>query len=133
VEGRSPTLPAGTAAYLAPEQARDPSKADFRADVYSLGATLYHALTGSFPFEGRTSIQVIFKHLCEPVVPPRRNLPELTEEQSNLVVRMLAKDPAERFASYDELRLALAQVVGDRRAPRPLAEAFLQFAALKSA
>ncbi len=132
-EGRAETLPAGTAAYLAPEQARDPSKADFRADVYSLGATLYHALTSFFPFEGRTSMQVILKHLREPVVPPKRYLPDLTEEQSNLVVRMLAKDPAERFASYDELRLALAQAVGDRRAPRPLAEAFLQFAALKSA
>src|SRR5581483_4963041 len=127
-EGGAATLPAGTAAYLAPEQARDPSRVDFRADVYSVGATLYHALTGRFVFEGRNSVEVIFKHLREPVVPPRLLVPDLTDEQSDVVLKMLAKDPAHRFESYDELRLALGRAVGDRRAPRPLAESFLAFA-----
>jgi serine/threonine protein kinase len=127
-DGRSAGMPAGTAAYLAPEQACDPSKVDFRADIYSLGATLYHALTNHFPFEGRTSLQLIFNAMREPLLPPRHYLPELTEEQSDLVVKMLSKDPADRFSSYDELRAALARAVGDRRAPLPLAEAFLAWA-----
>jgi serine/threonine protein kinase len=131
-EGRSPTLPAGTAAYLAPEQAHDASRVDFRADVYSLGATLYHALTGLFPFEGRTPMQVILKHMREPVIPPRHYLPDLTEEQSDLIVKMMSKDPRDRFDNYDDLRGALARAVGDRRAPRPLAESFLAWAAPKA-
>jgi hypothetical protein len=64
----------------------------------------------------------------EPLVPPRHYLPDLTVEQSDLVVKMLSKDPADRFASYDDLRAALARAVGDRRAPLPLAEAFLAWA-----
>jgi serine/threonine protein kinase len=130
---RSGVLPAGTAAYLAPEQARDPASVDFRADIYSLGATLYHAVTGRFPFDGGTSMQVILNHLQEPPVNPRQYVPDLSEEAADLIVRMLAKDPQCRVGSYDELRMALARVVGDRRAPRPLAESFLAFAAPKSA
>jgi serine/threonine protein kinase len=127
--GQPESLPAGTAAYLAPEQARDPANVDFRADIYSLGATLYHAVTGRFLFEGRTAAQVIMKHLRETPVHPREFLPELSEEAADLIVRMLAKDPVARIGSYDELRVALGRAVGDRRAPRPLAESFLAFAA----
>ena len=61
---------AGTAAYLAPEQAKDASVVDHRADIYSLGVTLYEALTGRLPFEGRNRVQVIFQHLNTPPVPP---------------------------------------------------------------
>src|SRR5207302_11451232 len=86
-DGPAETMPAGTAAYLAPEQARDPSRVDFRADVYSVGATLYHALTGRFVFEGRTSLEVILKHLRESPVPPRQFAPDLTDEQSDLILR----------------------------------------------
>jgi eukaryotic-like serine/threonine-protein kinase len=128
---RGETFPAGTAAYLAPEQAHDSSKIDFRADVYSLGATLYHAVTGRLPFDGATSAQVIMKHLHETPVNPRQWVPDLSDEAADLILRMLAKDPLYRVGSYDELRVALARVVGDRRAPRPLAESFLTFAALK--
>jgi serine/threonine protein kinase len=127
------TLPAGTAAYLAPEQARDPGTVDFRADLYSIGATLYHAVTGRFPFEGRTAMQVILRHLHEQPADPREHAPELSAESAELILRLLAKDPRERFEGYDELRMSLARVVGDRRAPRPLGETFLAFAAPKSA
>jgi serine/threonine protein kinase len=126
-------LPAGTAAYLAPEQARDAAQVDFRADIYSLGGTLYHALTGRLPFEGRSPMEVIQRQLREQPPAPRTLVPDLSEELSDLILRMLAKDPTDRFASYDELRVALARVVGDRRAPRPLAESFLAFAMAKKA
>ena len=123
--GHGASLPAGTAAYLAPEQARDPSQVDFRADVYSLGATLYHAVTGRYLFDGETPMQVITKHLQEPPVNPRQYVPDLSDEAADLILRMLAKEPRYRVGSYDELRVALARAVGDRRAPRPLAESFL--------
>jgi len=68
------------------------------------------------------------KQLTDAPVPPRQSFPELSEESSELILRMLAKEPEDRFNSYDELRVALGRVVGDRRAPRPLAESFLAFA-----
>ncbi|HEX4613431.1 MAG TPA: serine/threonine-protein kinase, partial [Urbifossiella sp.] len=61
---------AGTAAYLAPEQAKDASQVDHRADIYSLGVTLYEGLTGRLPFEGKNRVQVIFQHLGATPVPP---------------------------------------------------------------
>ncbi len=125
------SIPAGTAAYMAPEQGTDPLAADFRADIYSLGVTLYHALTGRLPFEGRSAMEVIMKHLRFAPMTPREYAPDLSEECSNVILRMLAKNPEDRFASYDELRMAMAQAIGDRRAPRPLAEAFLTFAGTK--
>ena len=131
-QGQADSLPVGTAAFLAPEQACDPAAVDFRADIYSLGATLYHAITGRFPFAGGTSMQVIMKHLHERPVPPREIVPELSEEASGLILQMLAKDPRDRVGCYDDLRMALARVVGDRRAPRPLAESFLTFSAPKN-
>jgi serine/threonine protein kinase len=118
----------GTVAYLAPEQAGDPSGIDFRADIYGLGATLYHALTGRMVFEGSTAIELIMKHSLDQPTPPAHFVPDLPAPCSAVLMKMLAKRPEERFASYDELRMALAQAVGDRRAPRPLADAFLEFA-----
>jgi serine/threonine protein kinase len=122
-------MPVGTVAYMAPEQASEPLVADFRADIYSLGATFYHLLTGKLPFDGRSAMEVIMKHLRFAPTPPRELAPGLSEQVSNLVLRMMAKNPHERFESYDELRLTLAQTIGDRRAPRPLADSFLSFAA----
>jgi serine/threonine protein kinase len=121
-------FPPGTAAYLAPELAQDPSAADFRADIYSLGATLYHALTGRPPFAGRSPLEVIGKHVNQAPTPPERHASGIPSACSEVVLRMLAKRPEDRFGSYDLLRNALGQAVGDRRAPRPLAEAFLEFA-----
>lgn len=93
----------GTAAYIAPEQARSPDTCDHRADMYSLGATFFHALTGRLPFEGRSRMDVIIKHVQEPLVPPHRYNPNIPAVLSGLIERLMAKNPAERFASYDEL------------------------------
>jgi eukaryotic-like serine/threonine-protein kinase len=120
--------PAGTAAYLAPEQASDPESADFRADIYSLGATFYHALTGNLPFSGRSTMEVIMKHLRAMPTSPREYVPELSEDCAAVVLRMLAKKPEDRFDSYDDLRAALAQAIGDHQAPRPLTQTFFDFA-----
>ncbi|MGL6096232.1 MAG: serine/threonine-protein kinase [Fimbriiglobus sp.] len=103
---------AGTAAYLAPEQAKDASIVDLRADVYSLGVAFYEALTGRLPFEGRNRVQVIFQHLNSPPVPPIERVPGIPQLVSDLCLWMLVKCPAERPQSHEELRQAFDTVMG---------------------
>ena len=57
---------------MAPEQARDAARVDARADIYSLGCTLYFLVTGRPPFEGRSALEILNKHQAEPVTPPTR-------------------------------------------------------------
>lgn len=95
---------AGTAAYVAPEQAKDASRVDLRADVYSLGVTFYEALTGRLPFEGRNRVQMIFQHLNTPASPPSKVNPQVPQLASDLCLWMLAKAPEERPQNYEELR-----------------------------
>lgn len=102
---------AGTAAYVSPEQAKDASIVDHRADVYSLGVTLYEALTGRLPFEGRNRVQVIFQHLTAMPVPPIQQAPDLPPLASDLCLWMLAKKPEERPQNYEELRQAFDTVM----------------------
>jgi serine/threonine protein kinase len=106
---------AGTAAYLAPEQAKDASVVDHRADIYALGVTLYETLTGRLPFEGRNRVQVIFQHLNTPPVPPVQRVPEIPALASDLCLWMLTKNPAERPQNYEELRQAFDTVIGSLR------------------
>ncbi len=102
---------AGTAAYISPEQAKDASLVDRRADIYSLGVTLYEALTGRLPFEGRNRMQVIFQHLNTAPVPPAERVPEIPALASDVCLWMLAKDPNDRPQNYEELRQAFDTVL----------------------
>jgi serine/threonine protein kinase len=112
--GGAPEL-AGTAAYLAPEQAKDASVVDHRADVYSLGVTLYETLTGRLPFEGRNRVQVIFQHLNTPPTPPVQRAPGVPPLASDLCLWMLCKNPDDRPQNYEELRQAFDTVMGTAR------------------
>jgi serine/threonine-protein kinase len=103
---------AGTAAYVAPEQAKDASLVDHRADIYSLGVTLYETLTGRLPFEGRNRVQVIFQHLNATPVPPVQRVAGLPLLASDLCLWMLAKNPDDRPQNYQELRQAFDTVRG---------------------
>jgi hypothetical protein len=101
--------PIGTCAYMAPEQARAAHEVTFAADMYSLGVTFYHAVTGRHPFPARSARESLLKHATEPVVPPHEVAPHLIDpETSAVVVRMMAKTPEERYPSYDDLIAALA-------------------------
>lgn len=100
---------AGTVAYLAPEQAGAGGKVDHRADIYSLGATFYHMVTGQLPFQGRTPLIVLMKHANEPVRPPHLVMHNFDRGLSDVIVKMMCKNPDERFRNYDELREALIE------------------------
>jgi len=103
---------AGTAAYLAPEQFLAPSVVDHRADIYALGATFYEAVTGRMPFEGSSRADLLMKHAKDNPVPPHEVLPALGPRVSDVILTMLAKDPDERYQDADELRQALAWLLG---------------------
>jgi uncharacterized RDD family membrane protein YckC len=97
----------GTPLYMAPEQARGDAL-DFRADIYALGVTLHHLVAGAPPFDGPTPLAVVSRHLSEPR-PHLIGTPRETALVDALCDRMMAKRPADRFASYDELIAALEQ------------------------
>jgi serine/threonine protein kinase len=96
----------GTPYYVAPEKIQRHGE-DFRSDMYSLGGTLYHALTGHVPFEAETVEQVIAGHVQTPLTPPNLVRPEISQYTSDALVKAMAKNPDSRFASYDEMYLAL--------------------------
>ncbi len=92
----------GTPYYIAPEVAqRRPS--DQRADVYSLGGTLYHMLTGQPPFDGETPKAVVMKRLEEPPPDLEKAATHVTLETASVVRRMLQRDPGMRYPTYESL------------------------------
>jgi hypothetical protein len=96
-----------TPEYVAPEQATDARSADIRADVYSLGCTLYALLTGRPPFVEDTVVKLVVAHL-EKEPPPLRSLrPEVSEGLAAVVARMLSKNPARRFQTPGEVAATL--------------------------
>lgn len=110
----------GTPAYLAPEQAGGEGPVDRRADIYSLGATLYEILTGRPPFEGETSHKVLLRVVSEEPAPLRRANRELPEDLSTIVMKCLEKDPARRYTTALELAADLRRfVAGEPIAARP--------------
>jgi serine/threonine protein kinase len=92
----------GTPYYVAPEKLRDQPE-DFRSDIYSLGATLFHALAGQPPFDAATAGEVVTKHATQPAYSLNMYAPSVHERTTRVISRMLAKDPAKRHQSYDEL------------------------------
>jgi eukaryotic-like serine/threonine-protein kinase len=92
----------GTPDYIAPEQAMGKDNVDYRADVYSLGATFYHMLTGRPMFEGTPS-RVMLAHTRDPMPDPRSYRPSLTEDVTVVLRRMLAKDPNQRYSNINNL------------------------------
>ena len=98
----------GTAAYMAPEQALGQT-VDGRADLYALGVLLYELTTGRLPFTGDDPLTIVSQHVHAPVVPPRVLRSDMPRALEALIVKLLAKDPAHRFASAVETRTALLE------------------------
>lgn len=97
----------GTADYMAPEQALGVTTIDHRADIYSLGCTLYFLLTGKPIYEGQTLMAVLLKHRDAPIPELRAVRPEVPAALDDIFRRMVAKQADERFAATDELVRAL--------------------------
>ncbi len=100
----------GTAQYLSPEQARG-SPVDQTSDVYSVGVVLFELLTGQVPFTGDTPLEIAMKHLSEVPKPPSEVRPEVPHDLDLVVLRALAKDPADRYRTADEMDADLARVL----------------------
>ncbi|HLP76399.1 MAG TPA: serine/threonine-protein kinase [Candidatus Paceibacterota bacterium] len=105
-EPESLTETHGTPYYVAPEKIKR-ERETFLSDMYSLGCTLYHALTGHVPFEAPTVEELISAHVHTPVTPANLVLPEVTQYTSDALMKVMSKNPADRFLSYDEFRMAL--------------------------
>ncbi|MGQ9482179.1 Stk1 family PASTA domain-containing Ser/Thr kinase [Chloroflexus sp.] len=117
----------GTVDYIAPEQAQGRA-ATPQSDIYALGVVLYEMLTGRLPFTGDNAVAVAMKHISEPPPPPRRYNPQIPAALEAIILRALAKDPAQRQQSalelaeelqaYDRL-VSQATVVNPGIAPSP--------------
>jgi hypothetical protein len=102
----------GTPDYMAPEQAEDARRADIRADIYSLGCTLYHFLAGRPPFPEGTAIQKIMGHLMDS--PKMAFADDIPPDVVQVVSRMMAKNPADRYQTPIEVTRTLAPSVGSK-------------------
>jgi uncharacterized protein (TIGR03067 family) len=108
----------GTPDYIAPEQARDAHTADIRADIYSLGCTLYHLLAGQPPYPEGTAVDKIMAHMERPPKPLTELRRDMPPALARVVERMLAKDPAKRYQTPAEIAAALQPFVA-RPSVRP--------------
>ena len=104
----------GTPHYVSPEQARGEHEVDIRSDIYSLGATLYHAVTGETPFSGTSSMVLMTKHLTEEPIPPRKRRPGLSKPLNDLILKMMAKEKERRYQSPIELLEDMERVLAGR-------------------
>lgn len=113
---------AGTVHYIAPEQARGSGKLDVRADIYALGATLYHLTTGSLPFEGVTSEEVLAKQVLESLSGERIRALNLSPQLHYFLEKMMAKEPEMRFQDPRQLQREIEGFLEQRRHQREVEE-----------
>jgi eukaryotic-like serine/threonine-protein kinase len=104
----------GTAAYMAPEQARGARNASFLSDQYSLGVLLYQCLTGELPFGTASIYDLLVAIMTAPLEPPSRRVPDLPEALDSIVLRAMNRNPADRYASVRAFGAALLPFARER-------------------
>lgn len=105
----------GTPYYISPEQIRGETNVGPQADIYSLGATLYHMVTGNVPFDGKNPSSVMHKHLKSELVPPDHVNPKLSAGVSQVIEMMMAKGRPQRYKDAKDLLIDLRAVAkGDQ-------------------
>ncbi len=112
-EGPSNTAPGamlGTLLFMSPEQCKALKSVDARADIYSVGVTLYQMATGMVPFYAESAFEIMLAHVQTPPTPPKEFVPGLPDAMQALILRCLAKDPGARYANVDQLAEALDAV-----------------------
>src|SRR5262249_25480935 len=110
----------GTPDYIAPEQATNSKNADIRADIFSLGCTLYFLLTGRMAFPGQTATEKLVARLTGQPVPLAQVWPGFPPGLDEKLVRMMARDPADRYQTPAEVAAALEPFTRDGNTPRIL-------------
>ncbi len=113
----------GTPDYIAPEQSLDAASADIRADIYSLGCTLYFLLSGRAPFSGNSLTGTLLAHQMQEAKPLNLVRPEVPEELAAVVRKMMAKDPAKRYQTPADAARALTPFIKSGAAVAPPAAA----------
>lgn len=108
----------GTPAYISPEQVLADKAVDFRSDIYSLGASLFEAVTGSRPFEAPTPLDLMLKHVHEEAPSADQFIPDLHPGLCSLIGQMLEKNPDKRVQSYEELIARFDAIIEDLDALR---------------
>jgi serine/threonine-protein kinase len=108
----------GTPAYMSPEQGQG-GKVDKRSDVYSLGVMLYEMVTGDVPFKGDAPMAVMLKQITDPPPPPSELRPGISPELEQMILKALAKEPAQRYQSVNEMLVALDAALGQVSQPLP--------------
>ncbi len=107
----------GTPYYISPEQIRGEKEIGPPSDIYSLGATLYHMVTGAVPFDGKNPSAVMHKHLKAELVPPDHANPKLSAGVSEVIEMMMAKVPSARYQSCSDLLVDLRAVRNKQNPP----------------
>lgn len=100
----------GTAQYLSPEQARGET-VDARSDIYSAGCLLYELLTGRPPFQGDSPVSVAYQHVRETPVPPGQLDSMITPAMDSIVLKALAKDPADRYQTASDMSADISRLL----------------------
>src|SRR5262249_27058861 len=114
----------GTPDFISPEQARDARSADIRSDIYSLGCTFYYVLTGKVPFPEAAPMEKLLKHWMEEPVPIEERRPEVSPEIAEILRKLMAKRPEDRYQAPIEVVAALGnvremEVPAEKRSARP--------------
>jgi tRNA A-37 threonylcarbamoyl transferase component Bud32 len=109
----------GTPAYISPEQAQG-QPVDQRSDIYSLGIILYEMVTGSVPFVADTPLAVLFKHITDPLPLPSKVKSDVPEQIEKVILKALAKNPQDRFATASDFVEAWKSALEQARAARTM-------------
>ena len=105
-EGRPPGGLVGTPYYIAPERVAL-GRQDFRSDMYSLGATMFHAITGRVPFDAPSVEETVWMHVKTRLISPRKIISDISKDTDAAILRAMHKDPMKRFDNFEDFRMAL--------------------------
>jgi serine/threonine protein kinase len=117
----------GTPAYISPEQAQA-ATVDQRSDIYSLGIILYEMVTGGVPFTADTPLAIILKHISDPLPPPSLIKPDIPAPIERVILKALAKNPADRFSTAEEFVAAWKRALEEKETVRQVPETIAESA-----